>query len=82
VAHRAPRRTGRLLPAGREQAESAVPSAVFRGQARMLATSAGLLVLVTGVAMVPSARTGALSGWLDILAALAAMAAGGLALPV
>jgi hypothetical protein len=40
------------------------------------------LVLVTGVAMVPSARTGALSGWLDILAALAAMAAGGLALPV
>jgi len=64
------------------RAESAVPSAVFRGQARMLATSAGLLVLVTGVAMVPSARTGALSGWLDILAALAAMAAGGLALPV
>jgi hypothetical protein len=64
------------------RAESAVPSAVFRGQARMLATSAALLVLVTGVAMVPSARTGALSGWLDILAALAAMAAGGLALPV
>ncbi len=64
------------------RAESAVPSAVVRGQARMLATSAGLLVLVTGVAMVPSARTGALSGWLDILAALAAMAAGGLALPV
>jgi hypothetical protein len=64
------------------RAESAVPSAVLRGQARMLATSAALLVVVTGVAMVPSARTGALSGWLDILAALAAMAAGGLALPV
>jgi len=32
--------------------------------------------------MVPSARTGALSGWLEVLAALAAMTAGGLALPV
>jgi hypothetical protein len=64
------------------RAESAVPSAVFGGQARMLATSAGLLVVVTGVAMVPSARAGALSGWLDVLAAVAAMAAGGLALPV
>jgi hypothetical protein len=64
------------------QAESTVPSGVFRGQARTLATSVVLLVVVTGVAMVPSGRTGALSGWLEVLAALAAMTAGGLALPV
>jgi hypothetical protein len=64
------------------QAEAAVPAGVFRGQAKMLVTSLGLLAMVTGVAMVPSARTGALSGWLEVVAALAAMAAGGLALPV
>jgi hypothetical protein len=64
------------------RAESVVPSAVLRGQARLLSASAGLLVVVTGVAMVPSVRTGALSGWLEVLAALAAMVAGGLALPV
>jgi hypothetical protein len=64
------------------QAESAVPTGVFRGQRRMLATSLALVVVLTGVAMVPSTRTGALSGWLEVLAALAAIAAGGLALPV
>ena len=64
------------------QAESAVPAGVFRSQAKVLVTSLVLLVLVTGVAMVPSARAGALSGWLDVVAALAAMTAGALALPV
>lgn len=64
------------------QAESALPTGVFRGQRKVLTTSLVLLIVVTGVAMVPSARTGALSGWLEILAALAAMTAGGLALPV
>jgi hypothetical protein len=48
----------------------------------MLATSLVLVVVVTGVAMAPSARTGALSGWLEVFAALAAAVAGGLALPV
>lgn len=64
------------------QAESAVPSGVVRGQRRMLATSLVLVAVVTAVAMVPSARAGALSGWLEVFAALAAMVAGGLALPV
>jgi hypothetical protein len=64
------------------QAESAVPSGVFRGQARVLGSSLALLVVVTGVAMIPSARTGPISGWLEVMAALAAMTAGGLALPL
>jgi len=64
------------------RAESAVPSGASRDQRRMLATSLVLVVVVTGVAMAPSARTGALSGWLEVFAALAAAVAGGLALPV
>jgi hypothetical protein len=62
------------------QAESAIPAAVFRGQARVLLTSLGLVVVATAVAMVPASA--AQSGWLEILAALAAMTAGALALPI
>ncbi len=62
------------------QAESAIPAAVFRGQARVLLTSLALVVVATAVAMVPASA--AQSGWLEILAALAAMTAGALALPI
>jgi MFS superfamily sulfate permease-like transporter len=62
------------------QAESAIPTAVFRGQARVLLASLALVVVATAVAMVPTSA--AQSGWLEILAALAAMTAGALALPI
>ncbi len=62
------------------QAESAIPAAVLRGQARVLLTSLALVVVATAVAMVPASA--AQSGWLEILAALAAMTAGALALPI
>ena len=64
------------------RAEAVVPAAVFRGQARGLVASLALLVGATGVAMVPAARTGTLPIWLEVLAALAAMAAAALALPL
>ena len=44
------------------QAESAIPAAVFRGQARVLLTSLALVVVATAVAMVPASA--AQSGWL------------------
>jgi hypothetical protein len=62
------------------RAESAVPAAVFRGQTRVVVTSLALVVVATAVAMVPSSATE--SGWLEILAALAALTAGALALPL
>lgn len=64
------------------RAEALVPAAAFAGQRRVMSASLGLLALATGVAMLPSAGSGALSGWLEVLGALAAMAAGGLAVPV
>lgn len=62
------------------QAESAVPAAVFRGQARVLLASLALVVVATAVAILPASATQ--SGWLEIVAALAAMTAGALALPL
>ncbi len=62
------------------RAESAVPAAVFHGQTRVILTSLALVVVATAVAMIPSSA--AQSGWLEILAALAAMTAGALALPL
>jgi hypothetical protein len=62
------------------QAESAIPATVFRGQGRVLLASMTLVVVATAVAMIPASSTQ--SGWLEILAALAAMTAGGLALPI
>jgi hypothetical protein len=61
------------------QAETAIPAVVFKGQTRVLLTSLALVVVATAVAMVPASA--AQSGWLEILAALAAMTAGALALP-
>jgi hypothetical protein len=64
------------------EAESPVPGTVLRSQPKVLLASLALLVVATGVAIVPSARTGALPVWLEVLAALAAMTAAGLALPL
>ena len=47
---------------------------MFKGQTRVLLTSLALVVVATAVAMVPASA--AQSGWLEILAALAAMTAG------
>lgn len=64
------------------RAESSSPSRILRRQSRALAVSVALVAVTTGVAMAPSAGTGTLSAWLEIVAALAAVAAGGLALPI
>ena len=64
------------------QAESVVPAGVFTGQARVLLTSLAVLAVATGVAMIPTVGGGALSSWLGVVAAVAAIVAGGLALPV
>jgi hypothetical protein len=62
------------------QAESAIPAGALKGQARVLLASLALVVVATAVAMVPASA--AEPGWLEILAALAAMTAGALALPI
>ena len=67
-------------------AESAVGPgqtlAVLRGQAPVLAAGLGLLVLAAGSALLPSAGTGMAGGWLRAAAAVAAVLACALALPV
>jgi hypothetical protein len=60
-------------------AESRARPAVLRPQAPLLAAGAGLLALAVGAAMLP-ATTGSAADLMAILAALAAVAAGGLAL--
>jgi len=57
-------------------------TAVLRGQAAVLVAGLGLLVLAAGSAALPSAGTGAAGAWLRVAAAVAAVLAGGLALPV
>ena len=64
------------------QSEPPVPAALVRGEARVLVVSLPLIAVATGVAMVPTAGSGATSGWLEIIAALAAITAGALALPL
>jgi hypothetical protein len=54
---------------------------VLRKEARGLIVGLPLIAIATGVAMVPRAGPGTTSGWLEIVAALAAIAAGALALP-
>ena len=60
-------------------AESSARPAVLRPQAPLLAAGVGLLALAVGAAMLP-ATTGSAADLMAILAALAAVAAGGLAL--
>jgi hypothetical protein len=57
-------------------------AAVLRSQAPVLAAGLGLLVLAAGSALLPSAGTGAAGGWLRVAAAVAAVLAAALALPV
>jgi hypothetical protein len=57
-------------------------AAVLRGQARVLAAGLGLLVLAAASALLPSAGTGLAGGWLRAAAAVAAVLACALALPV
>jgi len=57
-------------------------AAVLRGQAPVLAAGAGLLVLAAGSALLPSAGTGLAGSWLRAAAAVAAVVACALALPV
>ena len=57
-------------------------SAVLRGQAPVLAAGLGLLVLAAGSAALPAAGSGAAGAWLRVAAAVAAVLACGLALPV
>jgi len=57
-------------------------AAVLRGQAPVLAAGLGLLVLAAGSALLPTAGTGLAGGWLRAAAAVAAVLATALALPV
>jgi hypothetical protein len=63
-------------------AESGARPATLRPQLPVLAAGLGLIVLCCGAALLPAAGTGAASGWLRVFAAVAAVAAGALALPV
>ena len=63
-------------------AESGARPATLRPQLPVLAAGLGLLVLCCGAALLPAAGTGAASGWLRVFAAVAAVVAGALALPV
>ena len=57
-------------------------AAVLRGQAPVLAAGLGLLVLAAASALLPSAGTGLAGSWLRAAAAVAAVLACALALPV
>jgi hypothetical protein len=62
--------------------ESGARPAALRPQLPVLAAGLGLLVLCCGAALLPAAGTGPASGLLRVFAAVAAVAAGALALPV
>ncbi len=57
-------------------------AAVLRGQMPVLAAGLGLLVLAAASALLPSAGTGLAAGWLRAAAAVAAVLACALALPL
>jgi hypothetical protein len=62
-------------------AESGARPGVLRPQLPLLAAGLGLLVIATGAGLLP-APAGPASGWLRVLAVIAALLAGCLALPV
>jgi hypothetical protein len=64
------------------QAEQPAPVVLWRGELRVLVVSLPLMAVATGVAMAPAAGAGATSGWLELIAALAAILAVALALPL
>jgi hypothetical protein len=63
-------------------AESRARLRVLRPQLPALAAGLGLLILGVGAALIPAAAPGVASGLLRVLAAVAAIAAGALALPL
>jgi hypothetical protein len=63
-------------------AESGAPARVLRPQLPVLAAGLGLLILGAAAALVPAAAPGPGSGLLRVLAAVAAIVAGALALPL
>lgn len=69
-----------LIAAHLTQARSS--PAVLAGQLPVIAAGAGLLVLAVGAAALPAPHAGPVTELLRVLAVLAAVAAGGLALPV
>jgi len=64
------------------QAEQPVPVVLWRGEVKVLVVSLPLVAVATGVAMAPAAGAGNTSGGLEVIAALAAVTAGALALPL
>jgi hypothetical protein len=89
VAHRSrPWHTGLLGAAllcyllATHLAESRARLRVLRPQLPALAAGLGLLILGVGAALIPAAAPGVASGLLRVLAAVAAIAAGALALPL
>ncbi len=66
------------------QAESGQPAKALRDQARTVSVGIGAVGVITGVAMLPAAGAGAgaVAAWLEAAAALAAVVAGGLVLPI
>jgi hypothetical protein len=63
-------------------AEGPAGEASLGGEARLLVASLPLVAVATGVAMATGTGGGATSGWLEIIAALAAITAGSLAVPL
>jgi hypothetical protein len=63
-------------------AESGARLAVFRPQLALIAAGIGLAALSVAAAALPSSASGSGSGWLAVLAAIAAVVAAALALPV
>jgi hypothetical protein len=65
-----------------QAAGSRAPASEVRADAKVLALSLPLVALTTGVATLPAAGAGSTSGWLSVIASLAAIAAGALMLPL
>jgi hypothetical protein len=63
-------------------AETSAPASVFRPQLPLLAAGLSLVALSVGAAALPAGGASGGSGWLAVLAAVAAVIVAGLALPV
>jgi hypothetical protein len=63
-------------------AETGARPGVIAPQLPLIAAGLGLLAIAVGAAALPGAGTGAAAAWLRVLAVVAALAVGGLALPV
>jgi hypothetical protein len=63
------------------QAESTTPGTLLRGHVGTAVAGVALVILVTAVATIPTAGSGALAGWLEMVGALGAVVAVGFVLP-